>query len=101
MFNLERKDIILSSSHTHSGPVLNNNLYGIYPPFEDKQKEQILRYRKFLETQVMIAAERAVGSLAPSGISTGVGISRFAVNRRESGWEGDVLYNPDVKGPYF
>jgi hypothetical protein len=99
MFNLERKDIILSSSHTHSGPVLNNNLYGIYPPFEDKQKEQILRYRKFLETQVMIAAERAVGSLAPSGISTGVGISRFAVNRRESGWEGDVLYNPDVKGP--
>ena len=31
MFNLERKDIILSSSHTHSGPVLNNNLYGIFP----------------------------------------------------------------------
>ena len=98
-FKLERKDIILSSSHTHSGPVLNNNLYGIYPPFGDKQKEQIIRYQHFLEAQALIAAERAFGSLAPSSISTGVGISRFAVNRRETGWEGDILYNPDVKGP--
>ncbi|MGD9329517.1 MAG: neutral/alkaline non-lysosomal ceramidase N-terminal domain-containing protein, partial [Cyclobacteriaceae bacterium] len=98
-FKLERKDIILSSSHTHSGPVLNNNLYGIYPPFDDKQKEQITRYQHFLEAQALIAAERALGSLASSSISTGVGISRFAVNRRETGWEGDILYNPDVKGP--
>jgi hypothetical protein len=98
-YNLERKDIILSSSHTHSGPVLNNNLYGIYPPFDNKQKEQIYRYQQFLEAQVLIAAERAFSSLSPSSVSTGVGISRFAVNRRESGWEGDILYSPDVKGP--
>ena len=96
---MKRKDIILSSSHTHSGPVMNINLYGIYPPFNDKQKEQIIRYKEFLEAQVLIAAERAIGSLSPSGLSTGVGISRFAVNRRESGWEGDILYIPDVKGP--
>ncbi len=98
-YKLERKDIILSSSHTHSGPVLNNNLYGIYPPFDEDQKEKIQRYQQFLEAQVLIAAERAFGSLAPSSISIGVGISRFAVNRRETGWEGDILYKPDVKGP--
>ena len=98
-FKLERKDILLSSSHTHSGPVLNNNLYGIYPPFEDEQKNRITRYQQFLKTQVLIAAERAINSLSPSIISRGVGISRFAVNRRESGWDGDVMYNPDVKGP--
>jgi hypothetical protein len=98
-FKLERKDILLSSSHTHSGPVLNNNLYGIYPPFDEKQRNQVKQYQQFLEAQVLIAAERAINSLSPSIISSGVGISRFAVNRRESGWEGDVLYSPDVKGP--
>ncbi len=98
-FKLERKDILLSSSHTHSGPVLNNNLYGIYPPFDDEQKNRLVRYQRFLESQVLIAAERAINSLSPSRISRGVGISRFAVNRRESGWDGDILYNPDVKGP--
>lgn len=98
-FSLKRKDVLLSSSHTHSGPVLNNNLFGIYPPFDDEQKSKITRYQQFLVTQVLIAAERAINSLSPSKISRGVGMSRFAVNRRESGWDGDVLYNPDVKGP--
>jgi hypothetical protein len=98
-FNLDRKDIILSSSHTHSGPVMNDNLYGIYPAFDDNLRNQVAEYRKFIEDQIIIVAGRAINSLAPARLSAGVGIARFAVNRRASGWEGDILYNPDVEGP--
>jgi len=97
--NLERKDIILSSSHTHSGPVLNFNLYGIYPPFDEEKVRQVRDYRKFIEEQILIVADRAINSMASVRLSSGVGIARFAVNRRESGWEGDIMYNPEVKGP--
>jgi hypothetical protein len=98
-YGFDRKDIILSSSHTHSGPVMNDNLYGIYPPFDDKQRKQVVDYRLFLEEQILILADRAINSLAPVHLSRGVGIARFAVNRRASGWEGDILYSSDVQGP--
>jgi hypothetical protein len=98
-YNLERKDIILSSSHTHSGPVMNDNLFGIYPAFDDKLRKQVADYSKFIEEQIVILAGRAINSLAPVHLYTGVGIARFAVNRRASGWEGDILYDPDVEGP--
>lgn len=99
LFDLEREDIILSSSHTHSGPVMNYNLYGIYPPFDETQNKKVEAYRKFMVDQVIIASTRAINNLKPATLTTGVGIARFAVNRRESGWAGDILYNPDVKGP--
>jgi len=98
-YHLDRKDIILSSSHTHSAPVMNTNLYGIYPPFDDYQKKQVEDYRHFIVEQLVIVAGRAINSIAPVHLSNGVGIARFAVNRRESGWAGDIMYNPDVKGP--
>ena len=98
-YQLERKNIILSSSHTHSGPVLNTNLYGIYPPFDEHQKNQLEENRLFIEEQVVTVAGRAINSLAPARLSSGVGIARFAVNRRENNWEDQVLYEPELKGP--
>lgn len=98
-YHLERKNIILSSSHTHSGPVVNTNLLGIYPPFDAHQKKQVLAYRHFIEEQVVTVAGRAINSLAPARLSTGVGIARFAVNRRENKWDDETLYKPDLNGP--
>lgn len=98
-YHLERKDIILSSSHTHSGPVMNTNLYGIYPFTKEQQDKKIIENRHFIEEQIIIVAGRALNSLAPARLSSGVGITRFAVNRREIGWKGDILYYPELKGP--
>lgn len=98
-YHLERKDIILSSSHTHSGPVMNTNLYGIYPPFDAYQKKQIEDNRLFIEEQLVTVAGRAINSLAPVRLSSGVGIARFAVNRRENKWDDETIYKPDLKGP--
>jgi len=98
-FQLERKNIILSSSHTHSGPVMNNNLEGIYPPFNEIQKEQIENNRTFIEDQVLTVAATALNTLSPVEVSTGTGIARFAVNRRENKADDEFLYQPELNGP--
>ncbi len=98
-YHVKRKNIILSSSHTHSGPVINSNLDGIYPPFDESQKKQTENNRSFIEEQIITVAGRAISSLAPVHISTGVGIARFAVNRRENQWDEKTIYSPGVNGP--
>jgi neutral ceramidase len=95
---LERKNIILSSSHTHSGPVVNRNLYSIYPPFDESMINKIEANLVFLEDQIVKCADRAFEKMEPSRISSGVGIARFAVNRRNN-QESDVLYSSDLAGP--
>lgn len=98
-FNLDRKNIVLSSSHSHSGPVINSNLFGIYPAFDDLQKKQIEENRQFVETQMIDVASRAMSNLSSAQLSSGVGIARFAVNRRENSWTDENIYDSEVKGP--
>jgi len=98
-YHVERKNIILSSSHTHSGPVINRNLDGIYPPFDESQKKQIENNRSFIEEQIITVAGRAISSLAPVRLSSGVGIARFGVNRRENEADDEFLYKPELNGP--
>ncbi|MFC2123283.1 neutral/alkaline non-lysosomal ceramidase N-terminal domain-containing protein [Bacteroidota bacterium] len=97
-FKLDRKDIILSSSHTHSCPVCNKNLINIYPPFNKDQLDQINRYQQFLEEKVVKCVINALNSTTPAGLSTGIGMARFAVNRRNN-MEKDVLHATVLKGP--
>ena len=98
-FNLKRENIVLSSSHTHSGPVINSNLFGIYPSFDERQKKQISENLEFVKRQMIDVATRAMSNLSPANISSGVGIARFAVNRRENDWTDANIYDADVKGP--
>ena len=98
-YHMARRNIILSSSHTHSGPVINSNLEKIYPPFDDNQRKQIENNQSFIEDQIITVAGRAISSLAPARISSGVGIARFAVNRRENPWDDESLYSPELNGP--
>ncbi len=98
MHQLERRNIVLSCSHTHSGPVVNRNLYDIYPPFDESMINKIEANLVFLEDQIVKCADQAFEQMEPSRISSGVGIARFAVNRRNN-QESDVLYSSDLAGP--
>lgn len=80
---LGRAQIILSGSHTHSGPVLNNSLPDIYPT-NAAQQEAIVRYTRWLEGVVVETAGAALSALAPASIASGSGVARFAVNRRNN-----------------
>jgi hypothetical protein len=97
-YGLKRSDIILSSSHTHSGPVINKNLKLIYPPFDSEMQKRLADNKQFVFEQILVAAGRAMNNMHPALVSRGVGIARFAVNRRENKAD-EVLYATQLKGP--
>ncbi len=80
---LGRDQIMLAASHTHSGPVLENALYDIYP-LDDAQREAIARYTGRLEAIAVETAGRAVQALQPAALAVFEGTADFAVNRRNN-----------------
>jgi len=49
---LSKAQVILSSSHTHSGPVLSNALVDIYP-LTAGEDAKIVRYTAFFEKEIV------------------------------------------------
>ena len=80
---LERRQVVFCTSHTHSGPVVGDNLsslhYRMLPP---EHQWRIDAYEKFLEQRILEAAASALDSRAPCELSWGNGRAAFAVNRR-------------------
>jgi len=89
--------VILSSSHTHSGPVLSNALVDIYPLNETEQAK-IERYTAFFEQQIIKISDEALRALKPAKVFTGSGIARFQVNRRTN-VEAQITDVFELKGP--
>lgn len=79
---LERSQILLNPSHTHTGPVV-----GIIParrsPFTENQRKAISRYTKKLQDQLVRLAADAVAELSPARLRFGTGTAEFVMNRRE------------------
>jgi len=81
--NLDRAQVMLTASHTHTGPVLKDALYDIYPLDED-QRAMIDEYSLALEQTVVETVMKALGRLAPATLWAGEGTADFAVNRRNN-----------------
>ncbi len=87
-FGIGRADFMLTFSHTHSGPCLEDDLQDYYPA-DAAQKEQVLAYSRWMEARVLEAVGEALGSMQEARIDIGEGFCPFAVNRRENA-EADV-----------
>ena len=96
-FNFSRSQIIFNTSHTHSGPVLVDALWDLYP-LNDIQKQRITTYTKKFELQIETIVRKALSSMKPVNISSENAISRFAVNRRNN-IENQIDAQTDLKGP--
>jgi hypothetical protein len=81
--SLAREAIILSVSHTHTGPVIRGNLDMMYG-LDEKQMKLIAEYRDRLRSNLLTVADDAMKALAPAKFSWGNGESTFAVNRRNN-----------------
>lgn len=97
-YGLPRSRIIIATSHTHSGPVVNKNLEHIYPPFSPEQTVQHKSYLTLLKKRLINVVELAFGNLRPANIYSGEGIARFSVNRRNNP-AGEVPVLFDLEGP--
>ena len=84
---LPRERILLSSSHTHTGPVVA--LDG---------RPETVAYTKALQDKLVKVAVDALKNLAPATLSWGSGVSSFAMNRREFTAKG-VILGVNARGP--
>ena len=82
-YGLQRDQIAISTSHTHTGPVVGRNLRPMhYEMLNAEQKKQVEDYAALVEQNVVSAVGEAMEKLAPSQVSWGSGKTTFAVNRR-------------------
>lgn len=80
---LARADILLNTSHTHTGPVVGKNLQPMYA-LSDEGRLQVERYSAFVRDVVIDLADRALADMDPVVLSYGQGEATFAVNRRNN-----------------
>lgn len=73
--------LMLASSHTHSGPVVREQLFIAYG-LDRVQRERITAYTSWLEEAVVETAVKALGALEPCEITLGETRATFAANRR-------------------
>lgn len=87
---LDRGQILINSSHTHTGPLLVVDAWSP-PAMTAADAERTAEYVGFLSDQVVDTAARAAKRLAPANLSWGVGTIPFAMNRREYTSKGVIL----------
>lgn len=81
-FNIPRASLMLTSSHTHSGPVVRDNLDTMYG-LSEEQTALVAKYTAALPDKFLDAIGQAVADLAPATLEWGKGTAGFAINRRE------------------
>src|SRR5579872_2016490 len=87
---LKREQILINSSHTHTGPQISLRM----PKKDDPQEGEKLRtveYTKSLQDKVVEVVEKAAKKLEPVQLSAGTGIVHFVMNRREFTPTGVIL----------
>ncbi len=96
-YGLSRDQIIINTSHTHSGPVLTDALHHIYP-LDSIQLDKINRYTLGFEKKVLNLVGEALESMKPVTLYSGNGVVRFQVNRRNNN-EGTLHAQTELNGP--
>lgn len=96
-YGLNKSQIILSSSHTHTGPVLKGALTDLYA-LNAQQIEIISKYSDNLEKKLVVLAGEAIHSMVPAQLYSQNGITRFAVNRRNN-VEAKLTAQTNLNGP--
>ena len=94
---IKRDELILSASHTHSGPVIRENLVDMYP-LTKADAAKVDAYTKKLKDDLVAVVGASVKDLRPASLKYGSGKAGFAVNRREQTEKG-VTNGNNPKGP--
>jgi len=78
---LDRAQIMLTSSHTHTGPVLSGSAVPCHP-LNEKQWALVDQYSFALEETVVATVAKALSETGPATLWAGEGATDFAGNRR-------------------
>lgn len=98
-FGLSRAQVILNSSHTHSGPVLERSVTGFFPyPVDTAELKKIHAYGEQLVEQVTALVGEALRVMKPARLYARNGVTRFQVNRRNNS-EATLDQVTELQGP--
>jgi hypothetical protein len=87
---LKREQVLLSSSHIHTGPALSlRSKPGAGQTEADAQRT--VDYTRWLQDQLVEVVVRAVARREPARLSWGSGVANFVMNRREFTPSGVIL----------
>jgi neutral ceramidase len=95
---LRREQLMLTSSHTHSAPIVRQNLIGAYA-LDPEQAERVHQFAQKLQDQTLKAIGAALRDLEPAKLSFGHGTGNFAKNRREPTPAGGMRIGINDSGP--
>ncbi len=94
-YQVPRKALMLTCSHTHCGPALDGKLSHMLA-MEESDWEQVRAYQKTLDANVLAAIDTAFEDLQPARVEMGQGTTGFAVNRRRPIGEGPTDHDVPV-----
>jgi hypothetical protein len=95
--HLRRDQLLLSSSHTHCGPVIGKML-GIMYPMDSQQWADVEAYTSELEEKIVKLVGASLKSMRPARLSFGHGDVGFAMNRRAR-TKDEIVIGVNKEGP--
>lgn len=95
-YGLERSQLVLNASHTHSGPVIWPNLATMYL-FNATEKARVEAYTRKFVGQVVDVIGAAIANLKAAELELDMGSAGFAMNRRLPTPEG-IKNSPNTTG---
>tara|TARA_Y100001934_G_C12363743_1_gene782220 strand:- start:706 stop:2103 length:1398 start_codon:yes stop_codon:yes gene_type:complete len=91
---LKRSQIILSSTHTHTGPSTTTKIEAS-GNMSKEDARKLYDYTGWLQDRVVEMALKALKDKRPAVLSRGLGVANFVMNRREPTPRGIILgFNP-------
>ncbi|MGI6338461.1 MAG: neutral/alkaline non-lysosomal ceramidase N-terminal domain-containing protein [Bacteroidales bacterium] len=94
---MEKEQIVLNCSHTHSGPVLKSDYMYVYL-LDDRQRALIDNYTGWFEDKIVQLGKEAARRTEPVKVSAQNGTVRFQVNRRNNK-ESELTSLTPLQGP--
>lgn len=80
---LKREQILLNSSHIHTGPLLSLQVTPLRNGMTEGDMQRTIAYTRRLQDQIVEVVEKASRKLEPAEIRWGAGVVHFVMNRRE------------------
>lgn len=79
----KREQILVNSSHTHTGPVVGLDAQSLGYLQDDAHIRATIQYTKTLLSRLVSISVDAVNNLKPARLSWSTGVATFVMNRRE------------------
>src|SRR5262249_12427716 len=88
---LKREQILLSSSHIHTGPSVSLDPKERESKVTSDEAQRTVEYTRWLQDRLVEVVQQALEKREPARFSWGTGVANFVMNRREFTPRGVIL----------